>query len=678
MSEREAILWQSVTETTWRFYLWVGLLTAVILWGLYAYVQQLRFGLIVTGLRDQVSWGIYITNFVFFIGISHVGALLSAILRFSGAEWRRPLTRMAEAITTASLFVAGLMPLVDMGRPDRLANLFLFPRIQSPILWDIISVGTYFTGSTLFLWVLLIPDIALLRDTYPHPARWRKRLYAILALGYHNTPAQRHFLERAIFAVTLVILPLAISVHTVVSWIFAMTLRPGWDSTIFGPYFVVGALYSGAAAVILAMYIFRRVYRLDGYLQPVHFRNLGLLLLSLSMLYLYFNVNEYLTLGYKFPEAERGLLEQLFFGDYAGYFWSIQTLGVLIPMLLLMAVLGLKRYQPFTIPGVALASILVVVGAWAKRYLIIVPTLSSPYLPIQGLPWEWAHYRPTWVEWSITAAAFAGFLLIYTLLSKLFPIISVWETRAGEAAEAAPEPAAPPARSAWRPIPPISVLLIAGVLLAAGDVHAQKPRSAPQPQPTTLSLDWQVASPAEARRLPAETPAAGPERVYLFAERLFGCFPFGSKRLEEEKRFPTIAVTATLLDHKAHPLAFQAVSFALKTSFGTLALGSRPTDDAGKAQLLIRDRRYGTYPVQVAFAGDADYEAARAEIRLDFGARPAPALPRHGVLITPYATPAIGLPFLVFYGTIWLVFLYAFGYLILWRMRRARPSGRRQ
>ena len=439
---REENLLRSVGETTWRFYAWVAVLSAMVLWGIYAYAHQLRQGLIVTGMRDQVSWGLYITNFVFFIGISHVGALLSAILRFSGAEWRRPLTRMAEAITTASLFMGGLMPIIDMGRPDRLTNLLLYPRIQSPILWDVISVSAYFTGSTLFLWLLLIPDIALLRDTMPHLPGWRRKLYKTLALNYQHTPGQHQLLERAIAAITLVILPLAISVHTVVSWIFGMTLRPGWDSTIFGPYFVVGALYSGAASVILAMYIFRRIYKLEGYLLPIHFRNLGLLLLALTMLYLYFNINEYLTVAYKFPGTEKRLLDRLFYGDYAADFWLVQAFGVIVPMFLLMAVLGRKRYQHLIIPGVGLASLLVVVGAWAKRYLIIVPTMSSPYLPLQGLPWEWAHYQPTWVEWSITVAAFAGFLLTYTVLAKLFPIVSVWETReeqTGEAVAAAPE-----------------------------------------------------------------------------------------------------------------------------------------------------------------------------------------------------------------------------------------------
>ena len=680
MSDREANLLRSLTETTWRCYLWVGFLSAVALWGLYAYLQQLRDGLGVTAMRDQISWGLYITNFVFFIGISHVGALLSAILRFSGAEWRRPLTRMAEAITMSSLLVGGLMPLIDMGRPDRLLNLFRYGRIQSPIVWDVLGVGTYFTGSTLFLWLLMVPDIALLRDTFPHPAKWRKKLYEILALGYHSTSEQHHLLERAIFGITLIILPLAISVHTVVSWLFAMTLRPGWNSTIFGPYFVVGALYSGAAAVILAMCVFRRVYRLQDYLKPVHFRNLAYVLLSLTVLYLYFNINEYLVVGYKFAELEAHLMDRLFFGDYASYFWGVQVAAVLIPTLLLMAVLGLKKYQEFLIPGVALASGLVVVGAWIKRYLIIIPTMGSPYLPMQGLPWEWAHYNPTWVEWSITAASFAGFLLIYTILSKLFPIVSIWETRAGETVAEKAERAVPE-RIARPYIPPaLGMVLIACVLGGAVAARAQETRPTQKPQPTTLSFQSEILPPIEPPPAPpeeAESEASRPKRVYLFATRLL--LPlvwFQSKEGEVEKPPPTVAVTASLRDAKGGPLSYQAVGFALRTSFGTmLQFGKVPTDGEGRAKLVLRDRRCGKYPFQTVYGGDQANGASYTTGEVDFGPCPPPALPGKGVLITPYWTAAITLPFVLFYGIMWATFLYTFGYLAFWRMRRASPKG---
>ncbi|MDQ7819667.1 MAG: NrfD/PsrC family molybdoenzyme membrane anchor subunit [Armatimonadota bacterium] len=480
------------------FYALMGVLVGVALWGLIAYGVQLRYGLGVTGLRDNVMWGVYITNFVFFIGVSHVGALMSAILRLTGAEWRRPITRMAEAITFASLLMGGLMPLVDMGRPDRLLNLVLHGRLQSPILWDILSITTYLTGSTLFLYVPMIPDIALLRDRFAAGPAWRRRLYTALALGWRGTEVQRRHLEAAMGILAVLIIPIAVSVHTVVSWIMAMTLRAGWNSTIFGPYFVSGALFSGAAAVVTAMAAFRWAYRLEEYITEDHFRRMGYLVIALGLIYAYFTFNEYWVPAFKMASHERGYLAAVLSGPFARLFWFTQVGGLLLPVLLLTlpraslvprlarvpllqprpalaaaaasGVLAIAAYAPPSpvaatldagvlravaagtlavaslwvlvallplcrarpIATATVASVLVNVGAWWKRYVIIVPTLQSPFLPIQRAPQGWGVYTPTWVEWSITFGAVAGFLLIYIVFSKLFPIVSLWETRETE------------------------------------------------------------------------------------------------------------------------------------------------------------------------------------------------------------------------------------------------------
>jgi len=490
---REVQLLRSLTESGPGFYILVGGLVAVIAWGIIAYITQLRYGLGVTGLRDNFMWGVYITNFVFFIGVSHVGALMSAILRITGAEWRRPVTRMAEAITFASLLMGALMPFVDMGRPDRILNLFLHGRLQSPLLWDIMAIATYLTGSTLFLFVPMIPDIALLRDRFA--AGWRRRLYSVLSLGWRGSPAQQHHLERIMGIMAVIIIPVAVSVHTVVSWIFGMTLRAGWNSTIFGPYFVSGALFSGAAAVIVAMAAFRRAYRLEEYITESHFRRMGYLVITLGLAYAYFTLAEYLTPAYKMAATERGYLTAVFSGQFAPLFWFTQIGGLLVPLFLLtlprIPVVARFRHVPLLRPAPALATVatsaivflllprllppaaglggldvvrnvpawvatglgvwlflaflpvfrerpivaavvagvLVNIGAWIKRFVIIVPTLQNPFLPIQRAPAGWAIYRPTWVEWSITAAAVSGFVLIYLLFSKVFPIVSIWETR---------------------------------------------------------------------------------------------------------------------------------------------------------------------------------------------------------------------------------------------------------
>ncbi len=679
MEAREQNLLRSVLENTWRFYAWVGFLTAVIVWGLYAYIQQLRDGLIVTGMRDQISWGLYITNFVFFIGISHAGTLISAILRVTDTEWRRPITRMAEAITVFALCIGAPMVMIDMGRPDRMLNLFRYGRIQSPIIWDVLGVSTYLTGCMLYFYIPMIPDLALLADQ-PQVSSWRRRLYRALSLGWTGTASQKALLEKAISSMAIFIIPLAVSVHTVVSWIFAMTLRPGWNSSIFGPYFVVGAIYSGAAGVIFSMYVLRRVFHLEDYVEELHFRKLGLLLLAFSLIYLYFNINEYLTAGYKLEGSERMLMDRLFVGDYAVLFWTAQSLCVFIPAAIMIAVLGCKRYYRYTIPGVVFSSALVIVGAWAKRYIIVVPTLRSPYLPSgQRLPWAWTHYHPTWVEWSITAAAVAGFALIYTLMSKLFPIVSLWETREQGQESAAPDVSETTAPRWWKPGTVFTGLAVLAILLY-GTVANASPVKPKPPKPTAISVEWKSVPAAEASRESApeeDTPSLPQGRVFWYTGRVFN--PLGllaSPAGEEPKPLPAVAVIANLRDASGLPISFKPLEFSAKMGLGTLALGSRPTLADGKAQLIVKDRRYGSYPVQVVFRGDEEYAPATFDITVDFGARPAPSLPKTGVLITPYATPPIALPFVLFYGTMWAAFVYAFGYLILWKMRRSpRPAG---
>jgi len=400
-------------------------------WGLSCYVYQLFNGLAVTAMNNYFSWGIYIVNFVFFIGISMAGTLISAMLRLTGAEWRRPITRLAEGITLFALVIAGPMIIIDMGRPDRFLYVLLHGRLQSPILWDVLSLNTYLAGSMLYLYLPMIPDLALLRDQ-PHFSKWRHILYRTLALGWKNTPAQHHRLERAISVMAVVIIPVAVSIHTVTAWIFGMTLRPGWHSSIIGPDFVVGALYSGIAAVIIAMALFRKFFGLGAYITLEHFRKLGLLLLVVGLAYLYFTVNNFIGSVYVSSVEESPLLASLFTGDFARQFWVMIVLGMLIPCLMLVL--------PWTrnIGGIVTASVFVNIGMWIMRFIIVVPTLSSPFVP----PPSKVHlaYFPTIVEWSITVGAFAGFTLLYILFSKVFPIISIWEI-----APAAPTQPIPPA-----------------------------------------------------------------------------------------------------------------------------------------------------------------------------------------------------------------------------------------
>lgn len=392
---------------------WAVALGAVVVWAVIAWVYQLTHGLGATGLGRPVYWGLYITNFVFFIGVSHAGTLISAILRIVHAEWRRPITRMAEVITVLVLFFGVGNVLLDLGRPDRALAVLRHPHFTSPLLWDVSSITIYLMASTVYLYLPLIPDIALLRD---RTSGWRQRLYARLALGWSGTPRQWHRLERAIGVMAIVVIPIAVSVHTVVSWVFAMTIQPMWHSSIFGPYFVVGAIFSGIAAIITAMAIVRRVYRLEAWLTPIHFNNLGILLLVMACLWFYFTFAEHLTTWYGQEPTEITVFNAKLYGRFAPYFWAMFLFCFLIPF----PILAHPRTR--TVAGTVVASISVNIGMWLERFTIVVPSLSNPRAPIHTFV-----YAPSWVEWSLMAGCFAAFALLYMGFTKLFPIISIWE-----------------------------------------------------------------------------------------------------------------------------------------------------------------------------------------------------------------------------------------------------------
>jgi molybdopterin-containing oxidoreductase family membrane subunit len=389
---------------------------AVFLFGTYRYIGQFRWGLGVTGMNQPVTWGFYIINFVFFIGISHAGTLISAILRLTHAEWRRPITRMAEIITAIVLLIGGLHPILDLGRPDRVLNVFTWGRLQSPLLWDVMSITAYLAASTVYLYVPLIPDIAKLRDRGTRP-RW---LYEFLSWNWQGTPRQKEVLHRAMNLLMILVIPVAVSVHTVISYIFAMTLEAGWHSTIFGPYFVAGAIFSGIASLMVVMIVFRKVYHLERYLKTVHFASLAKLMLVMSLVWFYLTFSEYLTGFFGQEPAELDVMMFKFTGPYAIPFWSMIFLNFVLPVALL------SRARTRTIPSILVVSIGIVIGMWLERLIIVVPSLSVPYVDIPTFT-----YWPSLTEISIFAAAIAAFCLGFMLFAKLFPLVSVWEIEEG-------------------------------------------------------------------------------------------------------------------------------------------------------------------------------------------------------------------------------------------------------
>jgi len=414
----DEVLFRPVLTTSKWFYATVAILLCFTGLGVFAYLYQFRNGLGVTGLNKSIYWGIYITNFVFFVGISHAGTLISAILRISQAEWRRPITRSAEVITVMVLFFGVGSILIDLGRPDRLLNVLKFPRFQSPLLWDVTSISVYLTGSVIYLYLPLIPDVALIRDRIKGP---RRHFYRLLALGWSGTDRQWHILEKLIAIMAVIIIPIAVSVHTVVSFVFAMTVQPMWHSAIFGPYFVAGAIFSGIAALIVAMAVLRKVYHLEEYLKPIHFNYLGILLLVMTLLWLYFTFSEFLTTWYGAEPTHMAVFWSKVTGPYAPHFWTMFVTCFVIPF----AFLAPPRMR--TITGTVIASLSVNIGMWLERYLIVVPTLANPRLPVYST----ASYFGTWVEWSILVGCFSTFILFYTLFTKFFPIVAIWEVREG-------------------------------------------------------------------------------------------------------------------------------------------------------------------------------------------------------------------------------------------------------
>jgi Ni/Fe-hydrogenase subunit HybB-like protein len=432
---KHALLFKPLVYTGKGFYLVVAILVLIIAWGGGAYIYQFTHGLGVTGLSLPVPWGVYIINFIFFIAIGFGGTLTSAILRIFNAEWRTPITRAAELMTVCGVIFGTLNVIFALAKPQRFFNLLLYPRIQSPLIWDVIAIGSYLILSLIYLYLPMIPDIARLRDSFPG----RRRLYVFLALGWTGAPKQKRLLERLIDLLAVLMIPTAVAVHSVLAWIFGMTIRPMWHSTIFGPYFIMGAIFSGIGALIVVMAILRRVLHLEDYLKPLHFNNMGLMLLIMALAWLYFTIAEYLTVFYGAEHSEMTVFWAKISGEFAPYFWAQVLTCFVIPCAILIS----RRTR--TILGTIIAGGSVVIGMWLERYLIVVPTLARPMLPFPT-----PTYRPNWVEWSVMAACTAAIVLVFVLFAKVFPIVSVWELEEEE------EPGRMAARAETKPSPEVA------------------------------------------------------------------------------------------------------------------------------------------------------------------------------------------------------------------------------
>ncbi|RJO61379.1 MAG: hypothetical protein C4542_06375 [Dehalococcoidia bacterium] len=400
---------------------WWGVLFAFlglfVLAALGTYIYQLTRGLGVTALKDGVFYGIYMTDLVTFIGISYGGAVVSAILRLTNAAWRAPITRLAEGMAVVSLIIGASFAIVDMGKLPHLWWVLVTPNPQSPVIWDIVAISTYVVATLIFFFLPLIPDSAILLNGSAHKfSSWRKKLYSMISLKWKGIPSQRKTLARMMTLMAILIIPLAISVHSVLAWVFAVTSREGWHSSIFGPYFVVGALFSGVAAVILVVSAFRKAYHLEKFIGQKQFRYMGLLMLVLGATYLYFTFAEFLTEGYVQYVNTVPFLRSLLVADYAPIFWPFLILGIIIPVLLV----GIPKTR--NVKGVTVAAVLVVAAMWVKRFLIIVPPLRHGLFGITN-----PSYTGNWVEWVITLGAVAAIPFFLMLMFRLFPVLPIYE-----------------------------------------------------------------------------------------------------------------------------------------------------------------------------------------------------------------------------------------------------------
>ncbi|WP_298270835.1 NrfD/PsrC family molybdoenzyme membrane anchor subunit [Geobacter sp.] len=416
----------SLRPPTLRWYLLAFFLGAVVAWGLYAFGYMVSTDMSCTGLDRPVMWGIFIVNFVFWIGLSHSGTMVSAILRLSRANWRRPILRAAEAMTVFTVTVGALFPLIHLGRNWVFFYLIpypnqrgLWPNFRSALLWDATAIFTYVIGSSLFLYLGMLPDLAVARD---RSAGWRRTLYGALAMGWRGTAREWLIFHKASTLMAALIIPVAVSVHSIVAWDFAVTVVPGWHSTIFPPYFVIGAILSGVAAVITLMVIIRKAFHLEEYLTPLHFDNMGKLLLVIALLWSYAYFVEVQTTWYAHEPIEWEV-----FSFMAGKYTPALLLMLVGNSLLPLTALCFRRIRR-SVGAMLAISLLVNVAMFIERYLIIVPSLSH-----KNMPFVWGTYFPSWVELSVTAGAFAGFALMYTLFAKCFPMVALTDVRELEA-----------------------------------------------------------------------------------------------------------------------------------------------------------------------------------------------------------------------------------------------------
>ena len=424
--ESDKIMLDSMTGHNGRFWILFVILGGLVMMWLGTWTYQMIWGLGVTGLNRPVMWAVYIVNFVYFIGIGHAGTFISAAFRALKFDSRRALSRAAEIVTVFGLMAAAMFPIIHLGRSWKFYYLVPFPTqrqiwpsFHSPLMWDFVAISTYLSCSMLFAYIGLLPDLAMARD---HTTGWRHKFYRFFALGWRGTEAEWAHQETALNVFTYCIIPVMFSVHTIVSWDFAMAIQPGWHSTIFGPYFVIGALFSGAGAVIIAMIAVRQLLRLQYFIRPEHFNAIAMFMLILSLAWDYFFFNDMIVPWYGQEPVEKTITALMTGGRVAPLFYLMLFSNVVLPPLLLWS----KKLRT-NLVVLFIVSFFVQIGMYIERVIIVPISLGQ-----NELPFSWGIYFLQKPETLITLGVFGFMAFNYLWFTKLFPIVPVWEVHEGQ------------------------------------------------------------------------------------------------------------------------------------------------------------------------------------------------------------------------------------------------------
>ena len=403
-----------------------GITLLATLWGVWAIWVTLRDGIGAWGLNKSVGWAWDITNFVWWIGIGHAGTLISAVLLLFRQQWRVAINRSAEAMTIFAVLQASIFPILHLGRPWLLhfnlpiPNQYgsLWDNFNSPLLWDVFAIATYFSVSLVFWWVGLLPDFAMLRDRALKP--FQKKIYSLLSFGWSGRAKDWQRMEETMLLLAGIATPLVISVHTIVSFDFATSVVSGWHTTIFPPYFVAGAIFSGFAMVSLLLIILRKVCKLETYITLKHIELMNTVMLVAGSIVAVAYLTEFFMAMRSHSEFEKYIFLNRATGDYAWAFWTMIICNIVLPQLLWFK--KLRRSIAFSV----CVALVVCVGMWFERFVIIVTSLHRGYLPS-----SWTMFSPTWVDIGIFVGTLGFFFLLFLLYARSFPMIAQAEVKGG-------------------------------------------------------------------------------------------------------------------------------------------------------------------------------------------------------------------------------------------------------